>query len=903
MNRRKFISNGLSTLAFSRLARATDRKCPMDTPQLIGGATEQAESMLIHVPFVNRFRVFLGVVRSLVISYFVVGAVLFAPYLHAQSIDAMFPPQPPAARSIGWQGNYFVVNGKPTVLWSGSMHYARIPRELWRERLVEAKRAGLNTIETYVFWNAHEPRSGVFDFSDNLDLDAWLKTIEDVGLYAVVRMGPYNGAEWVQGGTPQWITAQPGMQIRKMYPPYLSEMDAEYNQILPILARHQIHRGGSLLFVQLDNEYTGFPKIDGGTDDSSDGFLTHLYRLARAGGLDVPLFYSGLHHGRDPAGTSPFGDRTFPWYSTEFWTGWYDLVGELDSKRLTTVGRGAWHVIGYGGAGANFYMFHGGTNFGYSGCCKRTSYDYAAPIGEAGQLRESYFTTRAPLTFTQAFQSLLATAKDGAGAIDHVANGLTTYVRRSPANGTAIFLDNPGSSAIETRVSLKSPEITFPAGDTQITVAANEVRPLVVSVPWTSNATLQYLAAGVLGRIAFGNTTYYVLYGRSGEQGEIAVEYKNAPKNQPAIAWNWVARTKVTRATFTYPSGDTIIQLPLESGDGASAMFLVINTELAKRTWITEHAIFIGAINVTETLSIDMPSAGGKVTIFSREGKREIIEPARNVVTTPPALGNWKWRNAAPEAAPGYDDSKWAESTQPEAFGLYGFQNGYGWYRAKFKARAAGKMPFNIANLVKFAMVFVNGEQVEFKDHSGSFNAVEGENTIAILAWHNGIDTIPIGKPIPDSGAGVWGVTTTGGEPLATNWRFRGGLGEMEETALIARVTNWAKFLNADWAASANPNRPSFWMTTFRSPLQPGAYVTVALNTKGLSSGSVWVNGHNIGRFSGDSMLYVPECWFNAKNSIVIYDVSGNPPKSVRLEYLERLARYATKVGSIRYGD
>lgn len=210
-------------------------------------------------------------VQSLVSDILVLGAGVLALCMQAKANDSMFPALPAAANSVGWQGNYFVVNGKPTILWSSSIHYARIPREQWRERLVEARRAGINTIQSYVFWNAHEPQSGVFDFNDNLDLDAWLSTIEEVGLYSGIRMGPYCGSEWLHGGTPQWIADQPGMQIRKMYTPYISEVDVECAKILPILAKHQIHKSGSLLFVQLENEFHGFPKVAGGTDDPSDG--------------------------------------------------------------------------------------------------------------------------------------------------------------------------------------------------------------------------------------------------------------------------------------------------------------------------------------------------------------------------------------------------------------------------------------------------------------------------------------------------------------------------------------------------------------------------------------------------------------------------------------------------------
>ncbi len=834
--------------------------------------------------------------RLFVIKYLLVGAALLALCSLAEANDAMFPAQQGAAKSIGWQGNYFVVKGSPTILWSGSIHYARIPRELWRERLVEAKRAGLNTIQTYVFWNAQEPQSGVFDFSDNLDLDAWLTTVQEVGLYSVVRMGPYDGGDWVHGGTPQWIVDQPGMQIRKMYPPYISAVDAEYAKILPILAKHQINRGGSLLFVQLENEYPGFPKVGGGTDDPSGGYLTHLYNLARSGGIEVPIFYSGLNHGRDPAGNAPFGDRAYPWYSTEFWSGWFDIVGELDPNRLTTLSRGAWHVVAFGGAGANFYMFNGGTNFGYSTCCGRTSYDYGAQIGEAGQLREAYFTTRAPQTFSQTFQALLATSKDGSSLVSQVASGLTTYVRQSPSDGIVVFLDNPGLSPIQTHVALKSPSITVPAGDTQITVAAKEIRPVVFSAPWTANATLEYLAANVLGKLTLGKKAYCVLYGRPGESGEIAVQFKTPLKNAPDAPWNWDETSKVARATFTYPAGNTITELPLNSGDGASFTFVVINQELANLTWFTDRALFVGATYVTGDLSIEMPPAGGKVTIYSSRSRRDITEPARTFRAAPPALGKWQWRDAAAEAAPQYDDSQWATSFEPESFGVYGFQNGYGWYRAKFNAPSAGNMSFNIANLKKWAMVFMNGQKVELSPtNAGSFNAIAGENTIAIFAWNNGVDTYSIGKPTPDSDVGIWGeVTGSDGKPLAKSWRFRGGVGGIAETAVIGRVTNWKNFLSGTWVSSASGKGPSFWMTTFKSPLQAGAFVTVGLNTKGLSSGSVWVNGHNIGRFSGNTLLYVPECWLAANNTMVIYDVFGNSPTGVQLQYFETRARYAT---------
>ncbi len=187
-----------------------------------------------------------------------------------------------------------------------------------------------------------------------------------------------------------------------------------------------------------------------------------------------------------------------------------------------------------------------------------------------------------------------------------------------------------------------------------VTGSGPPIRPVVISVPWTPNATLRYLAANVLGRATLGKRTYCVLYDRSGEAGEVAIQYKNAPKtSRPAFGSGMQGRRWHARPSRILPA----------------------------TTYVTEDS------------SVHVPPAGAKVTIYSSHGRKEIVEPARSIPITPPAFGDWRWR----EAAPGYDDSRWASSPQPEAFGICGFQNGYGWYRAKFTASAAGIMSFNIA--------------------------------------------------------------------------------------------------------------------------------------------------------------------------------------------------------------
>ena len=825
------------------------------------------------------------------------AVILVGASASALANDAMFPAQTAAASSVGWKNNYFVVNGKPIVVSAGEIHYARVPRELWRERLVKMKRAGFNTVSTYVFWNAQEPAPGVFELSDNLDLDAWLTTIEELGMYAIVRPGPYNCAEWLAGGIPQWITAK-GMQIRNTAADYLAAADAYYEKILPIIAKHQIHKGGSVIWMQVENEHPA------GWGTEGDAYLKHLYDKARSLGLDIPLYYSGLHHSSDPAGGTPFGNRTYPWYSSEFWSGWYSLpFGEMNAGDLNTLTRGAWKVLAFGGGGNTFYVFHGGTNFGYEGDTSTTSYDYRAPLGEASQLRQAYFAVRGPGTFSRVFEALMANSQDGGSAT--VSGGLKTYVRKSPSDGVAVFLDNQGTASVQTQVKLTSPAIQFPAGTTQLTVAANEIRPVVVSAPWTANATFAYLAANVLGKLTVGSKTYFVLHGRSGEAGEIAVQYGTAPTTTPASSWTWDAQTKVARATFTYPTGDAITELPLDSGDGSSAVFLVVNTPLANRTWFTDKAVYVGATYVDDDLTIQVATAGGKVTVYSADPRSDVTVPA---VTAPqmPTIATWQWRDAAAEAAPGYDDATWASSAQPQPFGANNFQNGYGWYRAKFTASSAGSVTANIGGGVRAsAMVFANGKQVGLSNNSFTFSTVAGDNTVAILAKHEGLDKMynVTGSTGTGQYAGIWGNVTNGSAALASAWKFRGGVGGIDETAVVGLVKNWPTFLGGTWADSqATKSWPAFWRGTFKSPLQNGVFATVGLRTTGLSSGSVWVNGHNLGRFSGNTLLYVPECWLTSDNNVVIYDASGNSPTGVKLESIETRARYATSTGTVDGG-
>jgi beta-galactosidase len=314
-------------------------------------------------------------------------------------------------------GNQFHLDGQPFRILSGAMHYFRVHPDYWEDRLVKLRAMGLNTVETYVAWNLHEPRPGEFHFDGGLDLERYLKLAGELGLKAIVRPGPYICSEWDLGGLPSWLLAGPGMRLRCAYSPYLVAVDRFFGALLPRLAPLQITHGGPVIAVQVENEYGSF-----GNDKT---YLRHLEEALRSQGIDVLLFTSdGPSDQMLQFGTLPhifktvnFGSKAVesfsklreyqpegPLFCAEFWNGWFDHWGEAHHTRDPQDAASALIEVLDLGASVNLYMFHGGTNFGLmSGANEApypdyqatiTSYDYDAPLDEAGDPTPKYFAFR-----------------------------------------------------------------------------------------------------------------------------------------------------------------------------------------------------------------------------------------------------------------------------------------------------------------------------------------------------------------------------------------------------------------------------------------------------------------------------------------------------------------------------
>lgn len=310
----------------------------------------------------------------------------------------------------------FLLDGKPFQMISGEIHPARVPAEYWRHRIQMTKAMGCNTISAYIFWNYHEIAEGVYDFNTwNRDLASFIKIVKEEGMWLILRPGPYVCAEWDFGGIPVYLLKYPDIKLRCMDKIYMKAVENYLDQLATVIKPYQITNGGPLLMLQIENEYGSY-----GNDRE---YIKALAQIWRKNGIEIPFFTgdgptsymleagslpdcaSGLDSGSDQAcfdlayqmnpGVPVFSSETYPGWLTHWGEKWQrpdtaELLKELkflmDTKKSF-----------------NFYVIHGGTNFGFTAGANSggngfepdvTSYDYDAPINEAGQPTAKYFAIR-----------------------------------------------------------------------------------------------------------------------------------------------------------------------------------------------------------------------------------------------------------------------------------------------------------------------------------------------------------------------------------------------------------------------------------------------------------------------------------------------------------------------------
>ncbi|GFS20800.1 LOW QUALITY PROTEIN: beta-galactosidase [Elysia marginata] len=312
------------------------------------------------------------------------------------------------ATNLSFKDGEFLWQGKPLRIFSGAIHYFRTVPEYWQDRLEKAKACGLNTIETYVPWNLHEPRPGHYKNEGILDLRRFIKLASNLGLYVIFRPGPYICSEWDFGGLPSWLLGDPEMKVRSNYKGYQDAVKRYFSWLLPQITDLQSSQGGPIFAVQVENEYgsfsfdpahllwlrdllweSGITELLVTSDNETCARGLRALSEGRNGGKaedEVDLFnipgvlptangmtvdelravFAEIRRERRSDEKAQSGGKSRPLMVMELWSGWFDYWGAPIHE--TTTAQSLLETVRYAfsqGSSINLYMFHGGTNFGF----------------------------------------------------------------------------------------------------------------------------------------------------------------------------------------------------------------------------------------------------------------------------------------------------------------------------------------------------------------------------------------------------------------------------------------------------------------------------------------------------------------------------------------------------------
>ncbi len=744
------------------------------------------------------------------------------------------------------------LDGRPFYLLSGCIHYFRWPRAEWRSLLEQARWAGLNTIDTVIPWNRHEPQPGQFDFTAEADLAAYLDLCNELGLKAIVRPGPYICAEWENGGLPAWLTAEPGIRLRVDDPRYIGAIERWFDRLMAIIAPRQHQHGGAVILCQIENEHwaSGFYAHD-----------THQHSLADAAtarGIVVPQYTCmGAMPGQPEFrnGWSGIAEKLvqsralwpeMPMIVSELWSGWFDQWGgNHDARKSPAKLDITLHQLtAVGAAGFSHWMWAGGTNFAHWGgrtvggdlVFMTASYDYDAPVSEYGELRSKALVARRHHLFLGSFGPQLAPV-----LADAIAGGMRVIgppvvrgrseaaaapyrtVRAAPnapvnwCDFQATFLYNPTLEGATYQIFLEQPRQHL-----RVEVEPATIRPIFAQLPLGDEGVrLSYHTGRILGFWTAGHAftadhDLLVIYGQPGEQGRLGLAFPDQPIQLDA-------------------EHDPSLQLRIEGNN------------LHLGYWLKERGSSITLRCAARTLQLQLLPQ----QLADQFGAAPPSVPAATdlKLLSLPAKRHTSSESVATDG--------WQPITQPIAMDHLECAYGYGWYRAELELTAPLSTHLAAPWLSDRARLLVNGTDVgwlglgpDAPHFTLPLELPAGRHELRLLADNLGrfnyglklgelkglLDTLYLDGEVTDLSTGwsaLWQEVQFAGEAVARAYpgAFRPDLAEVDLGQFAFEG-------------------PAIWLLRLFDTCPGRRYVIQFTGDGDRSSGALFVNGEAVERFS-----------------------------------------------------
>ncbi|GAS83382.1 beta-galactosidase [Paenibacillus amylolyticus] len=675
---------------------------------------------------------------------------------------------------LTYDARSFFLNGERVFLNSATIHYFRMPKEEWREVLLKAKLAGMNCIDTYFAWNVHEPEEGQWSFEGDNDCGAFLDLCAELGMWVIARPGPFICAEWDFGGFPYWLGTKDGVKFRENNETYLHYVNLYFDRIVPIIRERQLSAGGTVILVQVENEY-GYLMDDAAASDHMntlrDGLLQRgidASLITCVGGAEGTIeganFWSGADgHYEKLRAKQP----DTPKMVTEFWTGWFENWGGPSAiqKTASLLERRIMEILRAGYTGISHYMFYGGTNFGgYGGRTMGssdifmiTSYDYDAPLNEYGRVTPKYAVTKNLSYFVHAFGPLLMETEEIPEEQIVVRHPEGVSVRGRKADNQKIWFLESHKDERETM------HITLEEGRTlPVSLNPGQIIPLLDRVQIAEQV---YLTAGTMitGNEMINGELNLFIVAAAGQRSVIELEAGalNVTGSTVQVLVEHDSARNVYRFDLFHFQEPGTIQL---EANGTPIRFIIVDQKMMNRTWRLEATDQKGPRYVIGFDDVDVLSSG--------QVKGMITDPDRTITL----LGDWtdgertltgreflsgeesdegrqqqpSWTAPIAPTLPASPElsrvmltaKQGSASAQPEDFSRYGQDFGYLLYECDFESPTEGITNLILPDIQDTARIIVNGVQQALVRQVGAagvqLQVAQGKNRLQILVQHMG---------------------------------------------------------------------------------------------------------------------------------------------------------------------